>query len=317
MVSKKYSSLFLKPVASVILLFFFIVWSYFAFRPLIETAPRGIFVDYKLGVEPITVVDLRRFASLGTFFAGLFHGDFGLSYYTCYPVLADVGSHLPVTLSLIGMSTALSFGTSIIIILIASIGKTPLKEPESKPTSSAKTSLFELSFPVGFLLLLLLPSLPQASIQQSSYLPLLLVTLAMIFLARSLLMLHRGSRILSENWPRKLLFAASTINFSFIISIVVFVEAIFNLPGIGFFFVKGISIFDYNGMIGAVIALLTLAIILSCFTAAIDLAMHMSGLQETLEKGTCKHTSKEEENRPVLMQSSFPRIQNARDDSSV
>lgn len=80
---------------------------------------------------------------------------------------------------------------------------------------------------------------------------------------------------------------------------------------------KCIPIFDYNGMIGAVITLLTLAILLSCLTTAVDLAMHMSGLQETLEKGTCKHTSKEEENRPVLMQSSFPRIQNASDDSSV
>jgi ABC-type dipeptide/oligopeptide/nickel transport system permease component len=286
LVSKKYSSLLLKPAASTILLLFLIVWLYFAFAPLIKTAPRGIFIDYGPFTDPKTTfrwIDLNRFSSLGMFLTGLLHGDFGISIYTGYPVLTEVSSHLPVTLSLIGISTALSFVSTSIIIQIASILKPVKKEPRDASVKSTENRLPELSFSIDFLLLLAL-SLPQASIQQLHYLALPSITLAIIFLARGLMVLHRGSQILSESWPRKLLFAASTINFSFVISIVVFVEAIFNFSGIGLFLVKCIPIFDYNGMIGAVITLVTLATLLSYLATAIDLAMRMSGLQETLEK---------------------------------
>ncbi len=47
-------------------------------------------------------------SQLGTFFGNIFHGSFGTSWQTNLPVRAEIGQHLPITLQLIVMATAVA-----------------------------------------------------------------------------------------------------------------------------------------------------------------------------------------------------------------
>jgi ABC-type dipeptide/oligopeptide/nickel transport system permease component len=64
-------------------------------------------------------------SQLGTFFGNIIHGGFGTSWQTNLPVRAEIGQHLPITLQLIVMATAVALLIGIPLGYLLSTGSSP------------------------------------------------------------------------------------------------------------------------------------------------------------------------------------------------
>ena len=64
-------------------------------------------------------------SQLGTFFGNIIHGSFGSSWQTNLPVRAEIGQHLPITLQLIVMATAVALLIGIPLGYLLSTGSSP------------------------------------------------------------------------------------------------------------------------------------------------------------------------------------------------
>ncbi len=312
MISKKYFRVITKPFALTALFLIMVVGLYLAFAPLvIHTLP------YFMRTPEVAERELARLSTLGTFLAGVFSGDFGISAHTGRPVSEDLGPSLQVTLLLIGISLALSVIMVMIVVLIGLLWKPAARKPQAF-AHSLRGYLFGLIPFLGLILIIvfcynlsLLPgwglyppewaiyppqSLGEEIITVLSHLTLPSLSLALIFLARAVMVAWSGvSPIFSENWPKRILFAFATIDFAFIISSVMLVEWGFSLHGIGYLFYNSLRFSDYNGMIGAFIMLLAVTVALGYASSAIDFLLRFSGLQGKLETKTAEPVRSEKQ----------------------
>ncbi|MFB0522133.1 MAG: hypothetical protein ACETV1_00045, partial [Candidatus Bathyarchaeia archaeon] len=314
MISEKYFRVIAKPFALTALFFIMVIGLYLAFAPIvIPTLPT------RMRTPEATERELARLSTLGTFLAGVFRGDFGISGYTGHPISEDLGSRLQVTLLLIGISLALTVIMAMIVVLIVLLRKPTTRKPQAF-AHSLKGYMFGLIPFLGFILIMvfgynlrLLPtfglyppewaihplqSLGEEITVRLSHLVLPALSLGLIFLARAVMVVWSGaSSVFSENWTKRILFAFATIDFAFIISSVVLVEWIFSLPGIGILFFNSLSLADYNLMIGAFIMLLAVTVVLGYASSAIDFLLCFSGLQGKLEAKTAEPVRSEKQKK--------------------
>lgn len=312
MILEKYFRVIAKPFALTALFFVMVIGLYLAFAPvLIRDLPARM--RYPEAIEP----ELARLSTLGTFLAGVFRGDFGISTYTGHPISEDLGPRLQVTLLLIGISLALSVITAMIVGLLVLLWKPATRKPQAFAHSLRGYTFGLIPFLCFILIIVfwynlrLLPGFglyplewairpPQSLVEEITvrlrHLVLPSLSLGLIFLARAVMVAWSGaSSIFSENWPKRILFAFATIDFAFIISSVVLVEWVFSLPGIGSLFFNSLNYVDYNLMIGAFIMLLAVTVALGYASSAIDFLLCFSGLQGKLEARTAEPVRSEKQ----------------------
>lgn len=297
----KYSRIVFKPIALTAMFLIMLIWLYSAFAPIVRES-----LQWRVRSSVYVESELARLSTLVTFLTGVFRGDLGISFRTQAAVSTELGERLPVTLLLIGLSTALALITEVIAVLIASFWKPTSRKPQSF-MHSLRNYLFGLIPFLGFFLILvfafelnLLPpghlfpdywfvyppqSLLEEFVVRLQYLVLPSLTLALIFLARGIMIVWSGaSPILSEGWSKRFLFSCVAIDFTFTISAVVLVEWVFLLHGLGYGLFRSVEFGDYNGMIGFFIALLALAVVLGYVSTLIDFLLRFFGLNEKLER---------------------------------
>lgn len=309
MILKKYFRVIVKPIALTAMFFFLVSCLYLAFAPILI---ENVFLNARIRNSDIIPGELARLSSLGTFWAGILRGDFGVSAVSGDYISNELGERLQNTALLIGMGIVLSVVTGIVAVLIASLRKPTTRKPQVFG-HSLRSYLFGLAPFLGFFLLLVFyynlklvpiagmyprewaiiymetggfpPNLLVRIIGQLPYFVMPSLTLTLILLVRNLIVVWSGSSpIFSEGWLKRFLFAFATIDLVFIISAVVLVEHVFTWPGMGKWLWNSISFMDYNTMIAVFIVLLALAVVFGYASTALDFFQRFSGLQENLDR---------------------------------
>jgi len=314
LILKKYFRVIVKPIVLTAMFFFLVSCLYLAFAPLLI-----VNVSSRSRNPDLIPNELARLSSLGTFWAGVLRGDFGVSAITGDYISNELGVRLQNTALLIGIGIVLSVVTSIVAVLIASLWKPTTRKPQVFG-HSLRSYLFGLTLFLCFFLILVfyynLKLIPIAGMYPPEWaiiyketggfppglwdritgqLPHFLMpslTLALVLLLRNLAVVWSGSSpILSEGWLKRFLLAFTTVDFVFIISAVVLLEHVFTWPGMGGWLWTSISFADYNTMIAAFIALVALAVVLGYASTVLDFLQRFSGLQENLDRKATQEPS--------------------------
>lgn len=300
---KRYSRVAAKPIVLALLFYVTVIWLCFFFWFSLSYDPRSMFLDPHWPLE-IKAQELERVENFGSFLNSILQWDFGRSFSLgAHSVMPELSWRISNTLILIGFSTGGAILAGAVIALVAFIHK-PKKRRPLTFAHSLKCFLFGLTPLIALILtdmfcyrlnlaprsgLLSIP--PPTPGSASWYLDVLahlfmpVLTLTLVNAIRSAMIIWSGSSSLDPKSPWKIfLLSATTVDFTFMVSAAIFVESIFNIPGVGQYFIYRLVNGDLNAVIGSFVALLAIAVGLGLVSSLLDLLQVGTGIREDLEK---------------------------------
>lgn len=248
-------------------------------------------------LKPVTLVLLF-------FLTYRFMGNFGFSYITMIPVSELLFPRLSNTLLLIGLSTLFStlIGVGLSVVLDV-LSRSSRRKPSTFAHSLggfffgftpfvALMFLFFFSlhleiFPVmGMHTLGLRFADPLAYITDVAWhLAMPVTVLVFVNAVRTLLVIwSSGLFFTSKSLLKRLLLPVTTIDFTFIISAVIFVEWVFAIPGIGRLMLQSAWIHDYPVVAGSFVVFVGIAVGLGFVSVLFDFIQRLFGLRDDLDK---------------------------------
>jgi len=289
-VFKRYFPVIIKPVILILLFFLVVTVFCFAIWPFMRPDPR--FTPEMRDEERV------RLENPTTFLFNVLRGNFGYSYLTRNPVIFELSFRLGNSLLVVGFS-------AIFTALITTGFALAFKRGRRRPSTLAHSLhgyVFGFTGLAGLFVLLVfafylrgfpsagLHSIPPptelfasiADLAWHLFLPVL--SLVLVGLARGLLVIwSSGSPYTTRSLLKKLLFPCTTIDFTITVSALILIEYVFSLPGLGRFLFVSLQAMDLNGVVGAFVMLLVLAVGLGSLSILFDLIQRLSGIRTDLD----------------------------------
>lgn len=301
---ERYFRVYSKPIALTILFFTVVASIYFMVQSRLDILFPAFLPSPRKPPGRIEIVE-PRFSSLGAFIISVLQGDFGTSLYPGRPVWDELLLRLPYTLTLIGVSIAISILIGFLLSAIALVWK-PTKRKLTVFPHSVKAFFFGLAPLVGIVLIYVfsikLGWFPEAGAYPREWtlsppeswwvaltgrlrhLVLPAITLTSLFMFKNAWVMWSSGSFASNSLRKRFLTPLTTMDFPFIISAVILVEMVYTYPGIGSLIWFSLNIRDYVALIGAFITLLAITIILGYLSTVLDLTHHLSGLHKEFEE---------------------------------